>query len=145
MAGYSGTPLPRKLGIGPGARVLLVQAPRNFDLGPEVPDDAVVDSAPAQAPRRAGAPPYDVVLLFTTAQDDLADRLPGLTERVPPAGAVWVCWPKKTAARAQGILTDMTEDVVREVALPMGLVDVKVAAVDQTWSGLKLVRRLALR
>jgi hypothetical protein len=90
---------------------------------------------------RRPAAPLDIVLLFVTERRELARRLATLQERLAPAGMLWVCWPK----RASGVPTDVTEDVVREVALPRGLVDTKVAAVDATWSGLRLVIRRELR
>jgi hypothetical protein len=124
-AGYSGTPLTAKLGIKPGARVLLDGAPVGFAL------DAPVH-------RRAGAGPYDVVLLFAPDLARLHDRWPRLTGRLTTAGRLWVCWPKK----ASGVPTDLTEDGVRGFGLGQGLVDVKVAAIDSTWSGLAFVRRL---
>lgn len=130
-AGYSGTPLAKKLGIGDGSLVTLVG---------EVPDD--IDELLAPLPegvrlrRRLGGSP-DVVVFFTTTRRDLERRFAALAEAIFPAAACWVAWPKK----ASKVPTDMTEDVVREVALPAGLVDVKVCAIDQTWSGLKLVHR----
>ena len=131
-AGYSGTPLPQKLGIKEGHRVLLAQAPDDFrlDVSPEVTVD-----------RRPGRQPYDVLLLFVTTERDLRRRFPVLSKRMKENGGLWVCWPK----RAAKVATDITEDVVREVVLPTGLVDVKVCAVDETWSGLAFVRRLADR
>ena len=133
-AGYSGTPLPRKLGLAPGMRVAWLRAPAHFAelLGP-LPDGTRVTS-------RAAAP-LDLVVLFVTRRAELARRLPALRRAVAPAGAVWAAWPK----RASGVATDVTEDVVRDVALPLGLVDVKVCAIDETWSGLKLVIRRELR
>jgi hypothetical protein len=131
-AGYSGTPLPRKIGAKPGDRALVVGAP------PEAPplfDEGV------RVRRRAGGAPLDVIVVFTTARADLERRLPGLRARLEPAGMLWVAWPK----RASGVATDLTEDVVRDVALPTGLVDTKVAAIDDTWSGLRLVIRKELR
>jgi hypothetical protein len=124
-AGYSGTPLTVKLGIKPGGRVLLDGAPVGFEL------DAPVH-------RRAGAEPYDVVLLFAPDMARLHDRWPRLATRLTTAGRLWVCWPKK----ASGVPTDLTEDVVRGFGLEQGLVDVKVAAIDATWSGLAFVRRV---
>ena len=131
-AGYSGTPLPRKIGARPGDRALVVAAPGD---APALFDDDVT------VLRRPGGAPLDVVVVFTTARADLARRLPGLKARLQPAGMVWVAWPK----RASGVATDVTEDVVRDVALPLGLVDTKVAAIDDTWSGLRLVIRKELR
>ncbi|PZF79576.1 DUF3052 family protein [Jiangella anatolica] len=120
--GYSGTPLVRKLGIKPGHRVLFDGAPDGFAIdGVETADGG----------------PYDVVLLFTTSRDRLERELPGHEDRIERDGAIWVAWPK----RASKVPTDMTENVVRDVALPRGLVDVKVCAIDEVWSGLKLVIR----
>lgn len=132
-AGYSGTPLPRKLGIGEGSRVLLVNAPPTLVLAP-LPGGAIVH-------RRRTGDPYDIVLLFVTERRALEARFVQLSGRIVANGAVWVCWPK----RASGVVTDLTENVVREHGLLVGLVDVKVAAIDATWSGLKFVRRLADR
>jgi hypothetical protein len=132
-AGYSGTPLPRKLGIGEASRVLLVNAPPTLDLAP-LPAGAVIR-------RRRTLQRNDVVLLFVTERSALEERFRKLTESIVDNGALWVCWPK----RASGVVTDLTENVVREHGLRVGLVDVKVAAIDTTWSGLKFVRRLADR
>ena len=129
MAGYSGTPLARKLGIGPGASVLLDGAPPAFDLG-ETASGVMVH-------RRAGSRPYDVILCFCPTAARLAERWPTLHRRTTPAGALWIAWPK----RSSGVPTDLNENVVRDHALAHGRVDVKVAAIDQTWSGLKFVRR----
>jgi hypothetical protein len=133
MVGYSGTPLPRKLDVKAGHRVLLDRAPEGFALDP-LPERAILH-------HRAGRRPYDVVLSFTRSRAALVRRLPVLEERIARDGAIWVAWPK----RASGVSTDVTEDVVREVALPRGLVDVKVCAVDDVWSGLKLVIRMENR
>jgi len=133
-AGYSGAPLARKLGLKPGMRVAWFGAPAHFPdlLGP-LPDGACLKT-------RATAP-LDLVVLFVTRRAQLARRLPALQRAVAPDGAVWAAWPK----RASGADTDVTEDVVRHIALPLGLVDVKVCAIDETWSGLRLVIRKELR
>jgi hypothetical protein len=131
VAGYSGTPLVRKLGIKPDARVVVLGAPPGFSL--DLPDGATSRD-------RLGNH-ADVVLFFTTERSKLERRIDALAKAVAPAGAVWVVWPK----RAARVVTDMTEDVVRQVALPLGLVDTKVCAVDETWSGLRLVWRLSAR
>ena len=133
-AGYSGTPLAAKLGLRPGVRVAWPQAPEGFEtlLG-DLPAGVRV--------RRTTRGRLDLVVCFVTRRTRLATRLPGLRERIRPDGMCWVAWPK----RASGVATDVTEDVVREVALPLGLVDVKVCAIDATWSGLKLVIRRELR
>lgn len=132
-AGYSGTPLPTKLGIKAGHRVLLDGAPDAFEethLEP-LPDGVAVH-------RRAGRAPYDVVVAFRPTTAALTRTLERDVARTTTAGALWIAWPKK----ASGIVTDITEDVVRRHALDIGVVDVKVCAIDATWSGLKLVRRL---
>jgi hypothetical protein len=132
-AGYSGTPLPRKLGIKPGHRVLLLGAPDGFESGTlgELPDGVRVR-------RRAGGAKADVIVAFHTRRAALARRLPALRELMEPAAGLWIAWPK----RASGVATDLTEDVVRELALATVLVDNKVCAIDATWSGLRLVIRL---
>lgn len=131
MAGYSKRSLVDKLGIKPGASVLILGAPKGYakTLGPLSRDIAV-----ARRPR----PGLDFIHLFATRRADLERRFAALHKALAPAGMLWISWPKKAA----GVPTDVTEDVVREVALARGLVDVKVCAVDDTWSGLKLVRRL---
>jgi hypothetical protein len=129
-AGYSGTPLPKKLGIKAGARVLLDGAPAGLSLEP-LPDGVELDQRP-------GDEPYDVVLLFTPESERLHHRWPSLVPRLETAGRLWVCWPKKSS----GVPTDLTENVIRDYGLEQGLVDVKVCAVDATWSGLAFVRRL---
>jgi hypothetical protein len=130
MVGYSGTPLARKLGIKDGSRVALLGAPEGFDdeLAP-LPDDVTVL-------RRLGAD-IDVAVLFVTERRDLERRFDAVANAVFPAGGFWVAWPK----RASKVATDLTEDVLREVALPKGLVDNKVCAMTQVWSGLRLVWR----
>jgi hypothetical protein len=128
-AGYSGTPLPRKLGFKEGMRVVYVNAPQEF----------AVEGIDAPAARLAKG--TDLVVCFVTRRRELERRLDALRRAIEPAGMLWVAWPK----RASGVATDMTEDVVREVALPTGLVDTKVCAIDETWSGLRLVVRRELR
>ena len=133
-AGYSGTPLAKKLGFKPGFVAAYVSAPEGFDaLVGELPGDVTV--------RKQLRGPLDLVVCFVVARRDLEQRLPRLRAALAPAGMLWIAWPK----RASGVPTDMTEDVVREVALPTGLVDTKVAAIDETWSGLRLVIRKELR
>jgi hypothetical protein len=133
-AGYSGTPLAKKLGFKPGMAAAYVGAPEGFDelLG-DLPGGVTV--------RRQLRGPVDLIVCFVTARRDLEKRLPRLRAALRPDGMLWIGWPK----RASGVPTDMTEDVVREVALPTGLVDTKVAAIDETWSGLRLVIRKELR
>ena len=134
MAGYSGRPLADKLGIKPGTRIAILNAPRGYraTLG-SLPPGVVVASA------ARGTFPF--IHFFTRSRSLLQTKLGMLLNALEPDGALWISWPKK----ASGVATDMTEDVVREIALPTGLVDVKVAAVDEVWSGLKLVRRLRNR
>jgi hypothetical protein len=126
-AGYSGTPLPKKLGIKPGHRLALLGAPDGFEL--ELPDGVSVR-------RRAGGK-ADVILSFHVSRTELERRLPALRAMMQPAAGLWIAWPK----RASKMETDITEDVLREIALPTGLVDNKVCAVDERWSGLRLVIR----
>lgn len=125
MAGYSGTPLPQKIGIKPGHVVLLDRAPAHLGL------DGV-----SRLPKQ-----FDVALTFHDSQATLTKRFPQLIERMETAGMIWVCWPKK----ASKVPTDLDENVVRDLGLSLGVVDVKVAAIDEVWSGLKFVRRLADR
>jgi hypothetical protein len=133
-AGYSGTPLVRKLGFAPDMRVLYVGAPAHFpELVGALPDGVRVLKRPA--------PDLDLAMLFVAERAALGRGLARLQPKLGPAGMIWVAWPK----RASKVPTDITEDVVREVALPRGLVDVKVCAIDETWSGLKLVIRKELR
>lgn len=129
MAGYSGTPLAHKLGISPGSSVLLDGAPGDFEL-PDLADGA-------QVRRRLGSGPYDVILCFCLDQARLWARWPVLHQRTTPAGSLWIAWPK----RSSGVRTDLDENVVRAHALANGRVDVKVCAIDDTWSGLKNVIR----
>lgn len=133
MVGYSGTPLATKLGIKPDTRVLLDGAPRDFDLG-ELPPGARVD-------RRPGTEPYPVIVCFCPDHARLRNRWPVLHPLTTPAGALWIAWPK----RASGVATDLDDGAVREHVLAHGRVDVKVAAIDDVWSGLKNVVRTADR
>jgi hypothetical protein len=131
MAGYSGTPLPRKLGIKPGHRLALINAPEDFatTLG-ELPE--------AVTTRKTARGPLDVVVYFTTREADLARRFEALSGALDPAGGLWIAWPKK----ASGVATDLTENVIRDIGLAAGLVDNKVCAIDDTWSGLRFVVRV---
>lgn len=131
-AGYSGTPLPQKLGIKPGHVVLLDGQPDGLDLG-ELPAGHVVRRLPRSA---------DVTLTWHTSLASLEKRLPVLFERTSTAGMVWVCWPKRSAPPQVRLESDLDENKVRDLGLELGFVDVKVAAIDPTWSGLKFVRRL---
>lgn len=134
MAGYSGTPLYKKLGIKPDTRLYVRRSPVDYA--------ALLGPAPFPvAPRSRVFRDFDLAHLFTTALKDLRECLPRTLSAMHPDGAIWVSWPK----RASGVATDVTEDRIREVCLPLGLVDVKVCAVDATWSGLKLVIRKELR
>ena len=126
--GYSGTPLPQKLGIKPDHVLLLDGQPAGLDLG-DLPAGSVVRRLPRS---------MDVTLTWHTTLAGLEKRLPVLFERTTTAGMVWVCWPKK----ASKMPTDLDENKVRDLGLELGFVDVKVAAIDGTWSGLKFVRRL---
>lgn len=132
--GYSGTPLAKKLGIGTGCRVLLVEAPDELAgwLAP-LPDGVAF--------AKAAGPDVDVAHVFVKQQAELAKRLKALRAKLRPDAALWVSWPKK----ASKVPTTVTEDVIRELALPLGFVDVKVCAVSEVWSGLKLVVRKELR
>jgi hypothetical protein len=131
-AGYSGTPLPRKLGVKDGHVVLLDRLPDGLDLG--LPPEAHVVRR-----LRDG---LDLTLTFHTSLDGLARRLPVLFEHTATAGMVWVCWRKQVAIKRLGLETDLTDNTVRAVGLRIGWVDVKIAAIDETWSGMKFVRRL---
>jgi hypothetical protein len=134
MAGCSGTPLAKKLGIGEGTTVALLDEPETFrGLLAPVPDG--VDLRPTVRGH------CDVVVAFFRRRAAFERRLPAMGRAVFPDGAVWIAWPK----RASGVRTDITEDVVRDVALPAGLVDNKVCAIDDTWSGLRIVWRRELR
>jgi hypothetical protein len=131
VAGYSGTPLPKKLGIKDGGRVAFLNPPSTLPstLG-ELPDGVEV--------RASARGRLDVIVYFVTSRSELKRRFAALTRALEPDGRLWIAWPK----RASGVATDLTEDVAREVALAAGLVDNKVCAIDETWSGLQLVYRL---
>jgi hypothetical protein len=131
-AGYSGTPLPRKLGIGEGDAVALIGAPGWLE-------DALADlPGVAEVHTDLGSHAlYDVIVAFVSSREDLEAELNRLRDHMAPACGLWIAWPKK----ASRVTTDMTDNVVREVALPTGLVDNKVCAIDQTWSALRLVIR----
>jgi hypothetical protein len=134
MAGYSGTPLPKKLGIKPGARVALLGAPEGFDatLLPLPGGVAFVPGARAQ---------FDVAVAFFTRAAELSQRFPALVKRLELSGSLWISWPKKSS----GVITDLDENRIRAVGLATGLVDNKVCAIDETWSGLRFVVRLSDR
>ena len=130
VAGYSGTPLAAKLGIRPGSTVMITGSPPGFSL--ELPPDVVVR-------RRAGA--ADVIVAFHTREKGLDGSLTRLGQLIFPNGGLWIAWPKKSS----GLATDVTDHVVRDRALPLGLVDNKVCAIDETWTGLRLVWRTERR
>jgi hypothetical protein len=131
VTGYSGTPLAKKLGIKEGHRVAFPSAPAGFrELLGDLPDGVSVRS------RASG--PLDVIVFFTKARAELERRLPALRRAMDPAAGLWIAWPK----RSSGVQTDMTEDLARQLGLANGLVDNKVCAIDETWSGLRLVIRL---
>jgi hypothetical protein len=128
MAGYSGTPLAKKLGIKMGAKVMLLNAPDNYlQLFTDLPTDVYFVGG--------GDVKKDVIHFFTKQQDEFLTMLPQLMRQIKPDGMIWVSWPKK----ASKVVTDITEDIIRNFALEIGLVDIKVCAIDETWSGLKLV------
>jgi len=134
MAGYSGTPLAKKLGIKEQTSVVAVDAPSGYRK--------LLEPLPAAvrfATKIDGT--VDVVHVFSTKKAELARALASYRKALQPIAAVWVSWPKKSAK----VATDITEDVIREIALPLGFVDIKVCAVDDVWSGLKLVVRKELR
>lgn len=134
MAGYSGTPLATKLGIREGAEVGLLRAPDGFVGTLEgLPDGVTI--------RSSARGRFDVIVVFHTRRAAFERQLPALLRALDVDGGLWVAWPK----RASGVPTDITEDVVRAVVLPLGLVDNKVCAIDETWSGLRVVWRRELR
>lgn len=135
-AGYSGTPLPRKLGIKPGHRVGLIDAPDGFGDLLGTNDAATL----ARTDLRDGQA-WDVAVYFVTRRTRLEHDFAKLAKAISKAGALWIAWPKRTS----GVETDLTENVLREVCLPSGMVDNKVCAIDATWSGLRFVWRLELR
>ncbi len=131
MAGYSGKPLVEKLGIKAGASVAIVNAPKGYDR--------ILGGLPSGVTRKGNAGgPLDFIQFFTREKRALERRFAALARALAPAGMLWISWPKK----ASGVATDLTEDVIRVIGLAHGLVDVKVAAVDDVWSGLKFVRRV---
>jgi hypothetical protein len=133
-SGYSGTPLAKKLGYKASTRALVIAAPANYLAMLEpLPDAVLFEKAPSAA--------TDLAHVFVTERRVLAKELGVLRKMLKPEAAVWVSWPKKSAK----VPTDITEDVVRQVGLPLGFVDIKVCAVNDTWSGLKLVVRKELR
>ena len=133
MAGYSGTPLSKKLGLKPG-KVAILNEPRGFRRQLEGLPDGV--SFTARLDKGSCA-----AIFFSRERKEVEKRLTQLRKKLADDGTIWMAWPKKSS----GVATDLTEDVIRQVALPLGLVDVKVCAIDETWSGLKLVIRRELR
>ncbi|MDX6597127.1 MAG: hypothetical protein QOE87_1014 [Gaiellales bacterium] len=130
-AGYSGTPLPRKLGMRDGSRVLLSGAPLGFE-------ETLGELPPSVELLAAGARELDVVVVFVLDLESLRAQFAPLAAALQPAGGLWVAWPK----RSSGVATELTENVVREFGLNEGLVDNKVCAIDATWSGLRFVWRV---
>lgn len=133
MAGYSGSPLAKKLGIAEGSRVAMVSPPNGFVDAFELP--------PRVELRRQARGYLDVVVFFVTRRAELARRFPAMKRGLEPDGGLWIAWPKRTS----GVATDLTEQHVRDVGLENKLVDNKVAAIDSTWSGLRFVYRVADR
>lgn len=130
MAGYSKTPLSKKLGIKPDFLIHLINEPDNYyELVSPLPEKVTVVKGLSSE--------LDMIHLFTKERDELETQIPILMQKIKQAGMIWVSWPKKSSK----VPTDVTEDVIREVILPLGLVDVKVCAIDATWSGLKVVIR----
>jgi hypothetical protein len=132
-AGYSGKPLAAKLGITPGTRVVVLGEPWPYRKTVQLPSDVEIGSRLARS--------ESFIHLFATARGQLERQVPRLTKVLRDDGILWVSWPKKSS----GVASDVTEDAIRAVALPLDLVDVKVCAVDEVWSGLKLVKRLTAR
>ena len=133
-AGYSGTPLARKLGFKPSTRVLVIGAPPEYrELLDPLPAGVLFEDEPG--------PGLDLVHLFATQREDLAKQLKALRKQLRVDASIWVSWPKKSSK----VPTSISEDTIREIALPMGFVDIKVCAVSEIWSGLKLVVRKELR
>jgi hypothetical protein len=135
MPGYSGTPLPKKLGIKPGFHVRLVNPPA--DVRAEL-SGALAECSIDDRKSSLDTSKLDFVMLFTRSRDELAREFNRITKQLAPAGMFWVSWPKKSS----GVATDIDENAVREIGLDAGLVDVKVCAVADVWSGLKFVRRI---
>ena len=130
MSGYSGTPLVKKLRIKAGFNVALVNAPRDFARHLDLPANVTINLKTRK--------PLDFALLFVKSEKELTVGFPAYTARLTPAGMLWVSWPKKSS----GVITDLAETNVRTIGLAAGLVDVKICAVDDVWSGLKFVYRL---
>jgi hypothetical protein len=134
MAGYSGKSVVQKLGIKPGFRIFTAGLSGAYrDIVGELPDGVTIT--------KAAKPPPDMVHVFATEVAGLAEKLRVYRDAIAPDGMLWVSWPKK----ASGVITDLSDVVVRDIALPLGLVDVKVCAIDEIWSGLKFVIRKSVR
>jgi hypothetical protein len=135
MAGYSGTPLPKKLGIKESHRIAFINAPDNFTevLG-ELPSGLEIVKQ-----QRA---PLDLIVCFVKSEKELVAKFEKLAAKLTPAGMLWIAWPKKGPNKASGVPTDLSENVVRLIGLEAGLVDTKVCAIDEIWSGLRFVKRL---
>ena len=131
MAGYSGTPLVRKLGIKEGFNIFIVNAPKDFEL--ELPAGVTINGKSKK--------PCDFVLFFTKSRQTLEKDFSRYSAKLTPAGMLWISWPKKTS----GVQSDLNENIVRDIGLAKGMVDVKVCAIDEVWSGLKFVFRLTDR
>jgi hypothetical protein len=130
MAGYSGTPLAKKLGIKEGFKICVKNPPANYlELISPIPDGAKITGRLSNE--------LDMIHLFTKSRAELAASIENLMGRIKRNGMIWISWPKKSS----NVPSDVTEDVIREVVLPLGLVDIKVCAIDETWSGLKIVIR----
>lgn len=131
MAGYSGTPLAKKIGIKEGSRIALVNAPKDFQIEPkELPGNVEFLKPVAKS--------LDIILFFVTTERTLAKEFSKLATRITANGMIWIAWPKKSS----DVATDLSFDSVQRIGLDAGLVDVKICAVDETWSGLKFVYRL---
>ena len=130
MAGYSGTPLVKKLGIKPGFNIALISAPSGYANELDLPPDVTINS-------RSGKP-LDFAQLFVKSEKELKEKFSEYAKRLHAAGMLWVSWPKKSS----GVTTDLSENIVRDIGLAAGLVDIKICAVDEVWSGLKFVFRL---
>jgi hypothetical protein len=131
MAGYSGTPLAKKLGIKEGARIALINAPEDFQYERDgLPDNVQFISRPTKS--------LDLILFFVMTEKELARDFATLAARLTASGMLWIAWPKKSS----GVVSDLSENRVRDIGLDAGLVDVKVCAINETWSGLKFVYRL---
>jgi hypothetical protein len=133
MAGYSGTPLAKKLGIKPDHCIALINAPASFECTlVDLPAGVEIDE---DLKRRTG---LDVILYFAQSDKELRAQFQRIAQRLSPAGGLWIAWPKRTS----GVATDLSENRIREIGLATGLVDNKVCAIDETWSGLRFVIRL---